>query len=105
LEEKSEYSLFTFYLCYTPVPAEYLTEIQIDAENTFIIDQLMSYLMAFSFPYKVSDSTNITEINITTGMNSVLWLVLYTSYILLKLMIDLWILLFSVFIEPNSVSV
>ncbi|XP_039548259.1 fibrillin-2-like [Pimephales promelas] len=48
------------------VPAEYLTEIQIDAENTFIIDQLMSYLMAFSFPYKVSDSTNITEINITT---------------------------------------
>lgn len=54
-----------------PVPAEYLTEIQIDAENTSIIDQLMSYLMSFSLPYKISDSTNITEINITTGMSSV----------------------------------
>ncbi len=52
----------------TPVSAEYLTEIQIDAENTTIIDQLMSYLMSFNLPYTVSDSTNITEINTTTGM-------------------------------------
>ncbi|XP_048063235.1 latent-transforming growth factor beta-binding protein 1 isoform X2 [Megalobrama amblycephala] len=50
----------------TPVPAEYLTEIQIDAENTPIIYQLMIYLMAFNFPYIISDSSNITEINITT---------------------------------------
>ncbi|XP_077076090.1 uncharacterized protein LOC143728999 [Siphateles boraxobius] len=48
------------------VPAEYLTEIQIDAENTSIIDQLMSYLISFNLPYIISDSTNITEINITT---------------------------------------
>ncbi len=52
----------------TPVPVEYLTEIQIDAENTANIDQLRNLLMSISLPYTVSDSTNITEINITTGM-------------------------------------
>ncbi|XDV41530.1 hypothetical protein PO909_010390 [Leuciscus waleckii] len=50
----------------TPVLTEYQTEIQIDAENTAIIDQLMNYWMSFDFPYIISDSTNITEINITT---------------------------------------
>ncbi|KTF74039.1 hypothetical protein cypCar_00037253 [Cyprinus carpio] len=49
-----------------PVPAEYLTEIQIDVDNPAIIDHLRNLLMFFSLPYTVSDSTNITEINITT---------------------------------------
>ncbi|XP_052443146.1 fibrillin-1 isoform X12 [Carassius gibelio] len=48
------------------VPVEYLTEIQIDAENPAIIDLLRQRLMFFSLPYTVSDSTNITKINITT---------------------------------------
>ncbi|XP_067273074.1 adhesion G protein-coupled receptor F5-like [Pseudorasbora parva] len=50
----------------TPVLIEYLSEIQIDAENTTIIDQLMIYWMSFDFPYTISDSTNITETNLTT---------------------------------------
>ncbi|KAF4099692.1 hypothetical protein G5714_019818 [Onychostoma macrolepis] len=48
------------------VPVEYLTEIQIDAENTATIDQLRNLLMSVSLPYTITDSTNITEINITT---------------------------------------
>ncbi|XP_056336590.1 uncharacterized protein LOC130247389 [Danio aesculapii] len=55
----------------TPVSIEYITEVQIDAENSAIIDQLTNYLMSFSLPHPISDSTNITEINITTGMISV----------------------------------
>ncbi|XP_051500909.1 uncharacterized protein LOC127409968 [Myxocyprinus asiaticus] len=50
----------------TPALTEYLAEIQIDAMNTPIIDQLMTFLMYLNLPYTVSDSTNITEINITT---------------------------------------
>nr|XP_021324330.1 uncharacterized protein LOC110438185 [Danio rerio] len=55
----------------TPVSIEYITEIQINAGNTAVIDQLTNYLMNFSLPHPISDSTNITEINITTGMISV----------------------------------
>ncbi|KAG1963596.1 adhesion G-protein coupled receptor F1-like [Pimephales promelas] len=50
----------------TPVLITYYTEIQINAENTSIIDQLMNYWMFFDFPYTIIDSINITEINITT---------------------------------------
>ncbi|XP_050994960.1 uncharacterized protein LOC127183158 [Labeo rohita] len=50
----------------TSVSAEYLTEIQIDVENAATIDQLRTFLMSFNLPYTVSDSTNITEINMTT---------------------------------------
>ncbi len=71
----------SFYLStMTPVPTEYLFEIQIDAENTANIHQLKNLLMSVSLPYTVSDSTNITEINITTGMifGSAYNVVLYT---------------------------
>ncbi len=49
---------------------EYLIEIQINSMDSSITDQLRNLLMFFSLPYTISDSTNITEINITTGMIS-----------------------------------
>ncbi len=49
---------------------EYLIEIQINSMDSSITDQLRNLLMFFRLPYTISDSTNITEINITTGMIS-----------------------------------
>lgn len=60
------FSLFT-----VPLPlSEYLIEIQINTMNSAIVDQLRTLLMSFNVPYTISDSTNITEINITTGIYS-----------------------------------
>ncbi|XP_051500907.1 adhesion G protein-coupled receptor E1-like [Myxocyprinus asiaticus] len=58
--------------CNVSLPlSEYLIEIQINTMNSSIIDQLRTLLMSFNLPYTISDSTNITEINITTGVYSV----------------------------------
>ncbi|RXN36883.1 adhesion G -coupled receptor F5-like isoform X3 [Labeo rohita] len=49
---------------------EYLIEIQINSMDSRITNQLRNLLMSFSLPYTISDSTNITEINITTVLPS-----------------------------------
>jgi len=50
---------------------EYLIEIQINSVDSSVTDQLRTLLMSFNLPYIISDSTNITEISITTGTSSV----------------------------------
>ncbi|XP_043076471.1 adhesion G protein-coupled receptor E2-like [Puntigrus tetrazona] len=53
--------------CNVTLPlTEYLIEIQINSMDSRMTDQLRNILMYFSLPYTISDSTNITEINITT---------------------------------------
>ncbi|KTF74037.1 hypothetical protein cypCar_00037255, partial [Cyprinus carpio] len=53
--------------CNVTLPlTEYLIEIQINSMDSSITAQLWNLLMFFSLPYTISDSTNITEINITT---------------------------------------
>ncbi|XP_058610950.1 adhesion G protein-coupled receptor E1-like, partial [Onychostoma macrolepis] len=53
--------------CNVTLPlTEYLIEIQINSMDSSITDRLRNLLMFFRSPYTISDSTNITEINITT---------------------------------------
>ncbi|XP_056125215.1 protein jagged-1b-like [Rhinichthys klamathensis goyatoka] len=53
--------------CNVTLPlTEYLIEIQINSVDSSVTDQLRTLLMSFNLPYIISDSTNITEINITT---------------------------------------
>ncbi|XP_050995324.1 uncharacterized protein LOC127183362 isoform X3 [Labeo rohita] len=60
-------SVSTSNPCNVALPlTEYLIEIQINSMDSRITNQLRNLLMSFSLPYTISDSTNITEINITT---------------------------------------
>ncbi|XP_059369597.1 fibrillin-1-like [Carassius carassius] len=63
----SSEAVSTSNTCNVTLPlTEYLIEIQINSMDSGITDQLRNLLMFFSLPYTISDSTNITEINITT---------------------------------------
>ncbi|XP_026111235.1 fibrillin-2-like [Carassius auratus] len=60
-------SVSTSNPCNVTLPlTEYLIEIQINSMDSSFTDQLRILLMSFSLPYTISDSTKITEINITT---------------------------------------
>ena len=51
---------------------EYIVEVEITAVDVGVLQQLKDILDNTSLPIRVSDSINITEVNITIGKNILL---------------------------------
>ena len=61
---------------------EYIVEVEISTVDVEVLQQLKDILHNTSLPIRVSDSINITEVNITlTGMNSLInMIIMYCNH-------------------------
>ena len=68
-----------YYISTEPLQLyEYIVEVEISTVDVGVLQQLRRILENTSLPMRVSDSINITEVNITlTGKNSLLNVIIY----------------------------